>query len=501
MAKEPLFFKDEGAMGDVFEVAKKIVEETRLSRDERSRVATITEERLKQLTGKFIEYDTINGQNNEYRIRIHQLRVKLLKGELTPEEAKKALDALAGERDELQKKYAGLVELLDGQMKNIDTEVDTLNTRDANLTRQRDQYHSALHMEVKWLAEGELKEIAVLKESLKKKRDSLVEEKGLIFNKKAELAESFSLVEDVIGKKRSRYVAAEDARASELDFLARFDMKMNTFPVKIFSPNEGKTYTVNHWNIHNHYDAGQVSSATGVSARTVLPANAGSVYAIDGKSELSGVGLSENQLDRLLASGEIKSYSYSSWFGNTSYTLGFGKKGKKVVAEAFSYCNLKDYADLGFDTRPVTLPTLMQTLQPIIKAAETGDYYHVLGIASPTGWDEGVIAWVSGAAFASRNVAVCLIDSVLGEVYYNKNDNRILSYIDYFRHEFDRERVDKIKTVIRADFESVEYLEFEKMFEKTKEERFIIQLAFYELEREKVGRIKFVEGVGMVFMR
>ena len=81
------------------------------------------------------------------------------------------------------------------------------------------------------------------------------------------------------------------------------------------------------------------------------------------------------------------------------------------------------------------------------------------------------------------------------------NDNRILSYIDYFRHEFDRERVDKIKTVIRADFDSVEYLEFEKMFEKTKEDRFIIQLAFYELEREKAGRIKFVEGVGMVFMR
>ena len=80
MAKEPLFFRDEGAMGDVFEVAKQIIEQTRLSRDERSRVATITEERLKQLTGKFIEYDTINARNNEYRIRIHQLRVKLLRG-------------------------------------------------------------------------------------------------------------------------------------------------------------------------------------------------------------------------------------------------------------------------------------------------------------------------------------------------------------------------------------------------------------------------------------
>ncbi|MFA4860253.1 hypothetical protein [Methanoregula sp.] len=470
MAKEPLFFKDEGAMGDVFEVAKQIVEQTRLSRENRARVASVTEERMKQLTGKFIEYDTINAQSNEYRIKIHQLRVKLLKGELSPEEAKAALLNLAQERESLQAKYAGMVELLDGQMKNIDAELVSLDEREALLARQRDQYHSALHMEVKWLAEGELKEIAGLRESLKKKRASLVEEKGMIFTRKEELAESFSLVEDVIGQKRTRYVSAENARASELNFLARFDMKMNAYPVKIFSPHEGMTYTVTSWNRHNHYDAGQASSAGGAIPATALPVNAGSVYAI-----------------------EHRDLKY------------LGRSRPKVIAEAFSYCNLSDYADLGFDTRPVTLPALMGVLHPIIHQAEAGDYYHVLGIASPTGWDEGVIAWATGgdggASYASRNVAVCLIDSVIGEIYYNRNDNRILSYVDYFRHEFDRERVDTIKAVIRAEFEPVEYLEFEKILETTKEDRFIIQLAFYELEREKAGRIKFVQGVGMVFMR
>lgn len=467
MVKEPLFFKDEGAMGDVFETAKQIIEQTRLSRENRDRVSAITEERMKQLTGKFIEYDTINGQNNEYRIKVHQLRVKLLRGELSPEETKRALDALTQEREILQAKYAALVDILDTQMKNIDAELESLDKREDLLTRQRDQYHSALHMEVKWLAEGELKEIAGLRESLKKKRASLVDEKGLIFTRKEELAESFALVEDEISQKKSRYISAEEARACELNFLARFDMKMNAFPVRLFSPNESKTYTVTSWKSHYHYDAGKAAALpeSGTPA-TVLPLNAGSVYAI-----------------------EYKDLGY------------IGKSHRKVVAEAFSYCNLADYADLGFDTRPVTLPALMGVLHPIIQAADAGDYYHVVGVASPTGWDECVIAWVTGASYASRNVAVCLIDSVLGEIYYNKSDNRILSYIDYFRQELDRERVDKIKAVIRADFESVEYLEFEKIFGKTSEERFIIQLAFYELEREKVGRIKFVQGVGMVFMR
>jgi hypothetical protein len=472
--KEPTFFKDAGEMGDVFAAAKKIIEQTRLSRDERARVSAITEERFKALTGKFVEYDTINAEAAEYRKRIHELRVKLLKGELSGDDAKKALDALAGERDGLQKKYGDLVGMLDTQMKNIDTELESLDKRELTLAAERDQYHSALHMEVKWIAEGELKEIVALKEALKNKRKSLVEEKALIFIKKDELTESFSLVDDVIGKRSRRYVSVDDARAHELNFIARFDTKMHAYPVKIFSPHEGMTYTVTEWKSHYHYDSG-TSEDAGVkgAAGTVLPnlpLNTGSVYAI-----------------------EAKDFTY------------LGKSRKKVVIEAFSYCSTGDYADLGFDTRMVTLSTLMTVLQPIIQKAEEGDYFHVLGVASPTGWDDAIISLVKGgdaaSSIISRNVAVCLVDSASGDVYYNQNDNRLTSFVDYFRPEFDAERIEKIKKVIRDEFTKVEYLEFEKIYEKTKEDRFIIQQAFYALEREKVGRVKFAEGVGLVFLR
>ena len=474
MADEPLFFKDEGEMGDVFKTAQQIIEQTRQSREERARITTITEDRVKQLTGKFFEYDTLNAQNNDYRKKIHQLRVKLLKGELTADDAKKALDALANERQGLQKRYADLVGLLDVQMKNIDSEITSLDAREAALIRQRDQYHSSLHMEVKWIAEGELKEITGLKENLKKKYQSLAEEKSLIFIKKDELAESFSLVEDVIGKKTRRYVSAEDARAYELNFLARFDIKMHSFPVKIFSPLESMTYTMTEWKHHYHYDSGLDGGADKKTAKDaaniVLPLNAGSVYIIEQKD------------------------------------LGFfGKSHKSIIVEARSCGNLGDYADLGFDTRPLSMPAVMDFLRTVIQHAEAGDYYHALGIASPTGWDDSVIRWVtgdgSGTSYLSRNVAVCLIDSGSGETYYNQNDIRIISYVDYFRTEFDKERVEKQKGIIRAEFDSVEYLEFEKIFEKTKEDRFIILKSFYELEREKAGKIKFIEGVGMVFMR
>ena len=287
MAKEPLFFKDTGDMGDVFAAAKQIVEQTRLSREERARVSAITEERLKTLTGKFVEYDTLNAENTDYKRRIHELRVKLLKGELTGDDAKKALDALAGERDTLQKKYGDLVGLLDTQMKNIDSELESLDKRKLTLAAERDQYHSALHMEVKWIAEGELKEIAALTETLKNKRKSLVEEKSLIFIKKDELSESVSLVDDVIGKRSKRYITAEDARAHELNFIARFDTKMCAYPIKCFSPQEGKTYTVTEWKNHYHYDSG-TGTKTGEKDATGtvipnIPLNMGSVYAIEKK--------------------------------------------------------------------------------------------------------------------------------------------------------------------------------------------------------------------------
>ena len=500
MAKEPLFFKDTGEMGDVFAAAKQIIEQTRLSRDERARVSTITEERLNQLTGKFIEYDTINAENTEYKRRIHELRVKLLKGELTGDEAKKALDALAGERDALQKKYGDLVGLVDTQMKNIDSELESLDKRELTLAAERDQYHSALHMEVKWIAEGELKEITALKETLKNKRKSLVEEKSLIFIKKDELSESFSLVDDVIGKKSKRYISADDARAHELNFIARFDTKMHAFPVKCFSPQEGMTHTVTEWKTHYHYDSGAGAKAgekdaTGTDMRNT-PLNMGSVYAVEKKYFAL-------HFDKRKEDFSIDSDGFTT--GGTVYTLGFAKDRKKVVVEAFSYCNTGDYADLGFDTRMVTMSTLMTVLSPIIQRAEEGDYFHALGIASPTGWDDPVISWVkggdAGSSYMSRNVAVCLVDSASGEVYYNPNDLRLISYVDYFRPEFDLERVEKMKKILRDEFASAEYLEFEKIYEKTKEDRFVIERAFYALERENVGRVKFAEGVGLVFIR
>jgi len=183
----------------------------------------------------------------------------------------------------------------------------------------------------------------------------------------------------------------------------------------------------------------------------------------------------------------------------------FGEGKKKIVVEAFSYCNTADYADLGFDTRMVTMSALMTVLSPIIQRAEEGNYFHVLGIASPTGWDDPAIAWVkggdAGSSYVSKNVAVCLVDSASGEVYYNPNDLRLISYIDYFRPEFDLERVERMKKILRDEFANAEYLEFEKIYEKTKEDRFVIERAFYALERENVGRVKFAEGVGLVFLR
>lgn len=76
-----------------------------------------------------------------------------------------------------------------------------------------------------------------------------------------------------------------------------------------------------------------------------------------------------------------------------------------------------------------------------------GKYFHVMVIASPTGWDDKVVREISSREFArnyvSRFVSLCLVDSITGDVYYNPADERVARFIEFFKPQFDRERLRK----------------------------------------------------------
>ncbi len=238
---------------------------------------------------------------------------------------------------------------------------------------------------------------------------------------------------------------------------------MHGFPLDIHSPIENKTYKIRSWEGDSHVrlsegDAGEDAA---------MPINVHSLYTI-----------------------EEKKHRF------------FGEKMKKVVIEAVSFNHLEGLAKYEFDVRRMSLAEFLSLITRFIDRAELGEYLHVIGIASPTGFDERVVNEVRSTEFArsyvSRYVSVCLVDSVTGEVYFNPADERIAKFVDFFKPEFGHEMVAKVKKYILEEFKIKDYVVLDDVVKETGEERGIVLKAFYDLEAEGKGRVRYIKDVGLV---
>lgn len=239
---------------------------------------------------------------------------------------------------------------------------------------------------------------------------------------------------------------------------------MQHFPVKIFSPIENKTFTVKHWD----RDSRLRRSEAPIDATT--PSNESSRYIIAEKR----------------------------------FKL-FGEEIPKVIIEAVSFGHLEEFKEYGFDARSANLGELLGILATRINNAELGNYLHIIGIASPTGWDQKVADEISSDTFArnyvSRNVSVCLVDSITGEVFHNPQDKRIAGFIDHFQPEFNREKLQRNKDSIWRELEANGVVGYRDFVKETGEDRRILLKAFYELEKEDIGKTRYIKGMGLVLER
>ena len=259
-----------------------------------------------------------------------------------------------------------------------------------------------------------------------------------------------------------RLVTGEDAKLYELKYIARFDTKMHEFPIRIYNPLEDKNYRINSWG-DGHLRMSAGSDAAG-------PDNSRSVYAVEARK----------------------------------YRV-FGEKVKKVVVEAVSFSHLDEHKEYGFDTRRVGLSEFLAILGGCISDAELGQYLHVIGVASPTGWDERVVSEIQSKEFAhnyvSRFVSVCLVDSVTGEVFYNPADEQIAAFVEFFKPEFDRERVERVRQFVLDAFKVKDYVLFEDAVSESGEARDIAHRAFAGLVDAGECRMRWIEDVGVVVER
>jgi hypothetical protein len=179
-----------------------------------------------------------------------------------------------------------------------------------------------------------------------------------------------------------------------------------------------------------------------------------------------------------------------------------GENVKKIVIEAISLNHLDEFEQFNFDSRSATLADFLNLVKRIIDQAEGGKYLHVVGIASPTGWDEKVQNEVQSPTFAhnyiSHFVSFCLVDSVTGQVFFNPKDDRISKFVEYFTPEFNREKTEKVKQYILAKLAIKEYVVLDDAITELRESRTLVNKGFYDMQREGKGKLKYIKEVGLV---
>jgi hypothetical protein len=303
-------------------------------------------------------------------------------------------------------------------------------------------------------------EIQALKGQLITLEKALHDEKASIELRQQEITERLRQINDAAEGKPLRLIVGSDARACELNFIARFDTKMQAFPVKLYSPLEKKTYKIRSWMEGEHISSPHEHTSD-------MPCNAYSRYIIQQKK-----------------------------------CRFFGKKIVKMVIEAVCFNHLEDFEKYGFDTKRANLSDFLSLVTKSIDQAELGKYLHVIGLASPTGWDEKVQNEVKSTSFArnyvSRFVSFCLVDSVTGDVVYNPVDDRVVRFIDFFEPEFDHEKLERVKNCTTNHLQMKSYAVFDDVAAETGESRAIVNKVFYDSQREGKGKVRYIKDVGLV---
>lgn len=439
----------------VTQIEQKVWDKIKQSEQERKDISESLRRRIAAVASRLKPLDEVDQEGELFKNKLYDIERELLTGK-KPE----TLEPLESERNRLTQSYLGFETEIADLIAATENRQRELATREAELEKARQEYEQQKQEERQRLVENELKEIGAIRTQLSSEAVSLQEEKNSLELKRQEISDKLAQINEVIEGKSIRYITKEDAELCELNFIARFDTKMQSLPLKIHSPVEGKTYEVRSWKEDAHLKFIDRNAPD-------MPSNVRSRYIV-----------------------AERRHGF------------FGERIKKVVVEAISLNHLKEFEEYGFDAKRANLSEFLSLVTKFIDTAEMGKYLHVIGIASPTGWDERVEKELASTSFAhnyvSRYVSICLVDSVRGEVVYNPTDDRIAKFAEFFKPQFDREKVESVKKYALEELSMKDHIVFEDIVEETKEERRIVYKAFYDLESAGKGRARYIKDVGLV---
>ena len=125
-----------------------------------------------------------------------------------------------------------------------------------------------------------------------------------------------------------------------------------------------------------------------------------------------------------------------------------------LVLEGRFVSHLETLCTNDKDGQPGTLEDLIIAIDECEERQRTDQAFMVTGLASPTGWDEEAIGYISssgrGNTYRNRNVHIYLIDLGSEAVYFDDEDSVTASFAGLFRLATDQEDVSSLAEQLRA---------------------------------------------------
>jgi len=170
----------------------------------------------------------------------------------------------------------------------------------------------------------------------------------------------------------------------------------------------------------------------------------------------------------------------------------------RLVVEAAYLSHLESYVKRGFDARPISLRDFLLFFDRVSQNAQLGQVLRVIGLGSPTGFDDSVKKYVSsqefGRSFVANCVSLCLVDLLSGEVVYNEADGVAKLYKDLFKLELEEEKLLKVRRYLEEQRWLSSSVSISKVLSALGVDSVHVKRVFYQLQAEGLGKVYKVEG-------
>lgn len=181
-----------------------------------------------------------------------------------------------------------------------------------------------------------------------------------------------------------------------------------------------------------------------------------------------------------------------------------GRLRGRAVVEVRNLTRVEQYAAAGCDDQPISRQELESFLNDAVRRAARAEAWHLLILASPTGWTKEAVEFATGgnpSSFRDRLVSVVMYQHTEGRFLRNETDEKLGSFRDAFSTDLDAATYAKARKIIDEHLLLRDSIELSTLVRECGVSRKAAARVFRILELSGSLCAAEIEGTGKVLLR